>query len=88
MMVLDLSHPQAIVERGERIYRDSYKTAFEAEHFGKFVAIDVTTEQAYLGDTAERALEGAKEQAPHGIFHLIRVGSPGAFRVSRRGSHR
>ncbi|HLG14794.1 MAG TPA: hypothetical protein VJH03_09880 [Blastocatellia bacterium] len=79
---MDLSHPKAIADRGETIYREKYKTAFEAEHLGKFVAIDVATEHAYVGDSPDEALELARKEAPTGLFHLIKVGSPGAFRVS------
>lgn len=79
---MDLSNPKAIAERGEAIYREKYKAAYEAEHLGKFVAIDVASGDAYVGDSAEEVLEEARAKAPKGFFHLIRVGSPGAFRVS------
>jgi hypothetical protein len=82
MAVMELSNPRAIAERGEQIYKEKYKTAYEAEHFGKFVAIDVLSEQTYLGDSPEQAMDLARQQSPHGLFHLIKVGSPGAFRVS------
>lgn len=77
-----LMNPQAIAERGEAIYREKYLEAFERNHHGEFVAIDVQTGQAYLGDDPETALERAGRAAPKGTFHLIRVGFQGAFRVS------
>jgi hypothetical protein len=80
-MSFSLSNPKAVAEAGERIYGEMYRQAFEKEHLGKFVAIDVTTNNAFIGDTAEKALEVAREKAPHGTFHLILVGSAGAFRV-------
>jgi hypothetical protein len=76
------SNPQAIADQGERIYTERYKAQFEAEHLGKFVAIDIKTGHATLGNTSDEALENAKKTNPTGLFHLIRVGSPGAFRVS------
>lgn len=76
------SNPTAIAEAGERIYNEQYRANFEREHSGKFVAINVHTEHATLGDTPEAALEQAKKNDPSGVFHLIRVGSVGAFRVS------
>ena len=75
-------NPKAIVEAGERIYRDKYQKEYEANHRGKFLAIDVQTEEAYLGDTSEEPLRAGRNVSPKGIFHLVRVGSPGAFRVS------
>ncbi len=77
-----ITDPKKMAERGERIYQDKYKTAYEEEHWGKFLAIDVTSEKAYLGDTPEEALLTARREAPKGVFHLIRVGHTGAFRVS------
>lgn len=79
---LSLSNPQAIAEAGERIYQERYRGEFEKSHAGRFVAIDVLTEQAYVADRPEEALEHAKTASPTGLFHLIRVGSPAAFRMS------
>jgi hypothetical protein len=78
-----LSDPKAVADAGERIYERQYRADFEKQHPGRFVAIDVLTEKAFLGDRPEEALQRAKEANPQGIFHLIRVGAPGAFRVSR-----
>jgi hypothetical protein len=77
-----LSNPKEIAERGEKIYDEKYKSRFEQEHPRKFVAIDVTTEEAYLGDTPEGVLESAHGASPNGIFHLIQVGFPSAIRIS------
>jgi len=80
-MAFCLSNPKAVAEAGERIYGEKYRQKYEKEYLGKFVAIDVTTSSAFIGDTAEQALEKARAMSPNGIFHLILVGSPGAFRV-------
>ena len=81
-MSLSLSNPKAVVEAGERIYKEKYQRDFEAAHLGKFAVIDVKTAKAYLGDTPEQAFENGRKGAPEGIFYLIKVGSPGAYRVS------
>jgi hypothetical protein len=77
-----ISNPKAAAELGEKIYRERFKDAFEREHTGKFVAINVLTEDPYISDTPEGALDTAYATAPAGIFHLIQVGHAGAFRVS------
>ena len=82
MAVMEITTPKQIAERGDEIYRTKYKSAFEQEHLGKFVAIDVLTENPYIGESAEDALNAARLAAPRGVFHLIKVGSAGAFRVS------
>jgi hypothetical protein len=76
-----ISDPQSIATRGEEIYRTKYQH-LERENTGRFVAIDVTTDEAYLGDTSERALQDARDASPEGLFHLIQIGHRGAYRVS------
>jgi hypothetical protein len=44
---MKLNNPKIVAERGESIYGKKYKSAYETEYPAKFVAIDVTTEQAY-----------------------------------------
>jgi hypothetical protein len=77
-----INNPSEMAQRGEKIYAEKYKAAYEEKHWGKFLAIDVNTQHVYLGDTAEEALEKARLEAPKGVFHLIRIGHSGAFRVS------
>lgn len=77
-----ISNPKNAAELGEKIYRDRYKDAYEREHPGQFVAINVLTEDPYISDTPEDALDLAYAAAPTGVFHLIQVGHAGAFRVS------
>ena len=49
---------------------------------GEFVAIGIDTKHYYLGNNPEEALQTARAAEPNGVFHLIRVGFPGAFRIS------
>lgn len=77
-----LSTPQDVVRRGEEIYAQTYKEDYEARYQGKFVAIDVMSGKAYVADFADDVLQEARKAAPAGIFHLIKVGFSGAFRVS------
>jgi hypothetical protein len=83
---MTLSNPQEVADVGERIYRERYKEAYERNSPGQFVAINVENGKAYLGVQPEEALERARSESPKGVFHLIRVGSPGAFRVSHVNS--
>ena len=84
---MEISNPRQVAERGEKIYNEKFKSAFEAEHFGKFVAIDITTENAYVGDSPEDAIAEGRNANPKGVFHLVRAGSTGAFRVSYSSTH-
>ena len=82
-----LSNPKAVVEKGEEIYDQKYRAEFEKLHHGKFVLIEVKSGEAFLGDSPEDVYKDAAEKTTGGVFHLIRVGSPGAFRVSYSSSH-
>jgi hypothetical protein len=80
MTVLD--SPDKIAEAGEAIYDQKYRADLEQSNFGHFVAIDVTTGEKYVAQFPEVALQAAQKAAPNGIFHLIRIGAKGAFKVS------
>ncbi|MFI5201878.1 MAG: hypothetical protein ACHQNE_05795 [Candidatus Kapaibacterium sp.] len=79
------SHPEQIVARAEEIYARKFKKEFENKHRGKFAVIDITTEKAYLGDFSGDALQSALKDSPHGIFHLIRIGSRAAHKMRGYG---
>jgi hypothetical protein len=78
--------PKVIAEHGEDIYQTKYKVEYEVKHPGKFVAIDIETEKSYIADSPTEALELARKDSPKGLFHLIKVGSLGAFKVSYTSS--
>ena len=82
MRATKILDPNVAAERGEKIYRDKYKKQYERKYPGMFVAINVLTEEVFISDTPEGALDSAHAAAPDGIFHLIQVGHAGAFRVS------
>src|SRR4051794_27978659 len=77
-----LDSPEKIAEAGERIYEERYKSQLESDRHGHFIAVDVTSGKGYVADFPEQALQEARAAAPNGIFHLIRIGARGAFRVS------
>jgi hypothetical protein len=81
-MITQYSDPKSLAHEGERIYAEKYKSQYEAQYQGKFVAIDVRSQMAFIGSTPEEALGEARISQPGGLFHLIKVGSAGAFRVS------
>ena len=76
-----------IAERGTMIYERKYRADYEPKWRGRFVAIDINTELAYVADFPEQALDIARVEAPHGIFFLVRIGSRGAYKSSRLAAH-
>lgn len=71
-----LTVPARIAEAAEKLYAERFQAEVEAAHEEGFVAIDVMSEAYYFAETGEDALQTAREAAPHGVFHLIRLGSP------------
>lgn len=74
--------PEIIAERGEKIYQEQLKDILEKDHQGAFVAIDVESGKYFLGQSPEEAIENAKKEVPDKIFHLIRIGYSGVYKVS------
>lgn len=74
-------NPRQLAEKGETIYKNKYQADYERLHAGKYVAIDINSEKAFVADTPEAAVELLQKENPTGFFHLIKVGSPGVFKV-------
>jgi hypothetical protein len=79
--------PSAIADLGQKIYTERYQAAFEENQRGKYVAINIRTADAIVGDTAEEALGNARTKFPDGLFHLVRVGFPSAFSGSSQKAY-
>jgi hypothetical protein len=76
--------PRVIAERGMKIYEKKYRSRYEKDSKGRFAAIDIDSEKAYVADYPEDALALARADAPHGTFYLVHIGSEAAFKISRR----
>jgi len=72
---------QLLSEEGKRIYGE-LKETLDAEHKGKYLAIEVESGDYFLGETIEEAGEKARKQHPDKIFYLVRIGYPGVFNLS------
>jgi hypothetical protein len=81
------SSSKDITERGSAIYDRLYRTEFESKWRGRYAAIDINSEQAVVEDFPEVALAKARSVFPHGVVYLVRIGSLGAFKISRRVSN-
>jgi hypothetical protein len=73
--------PEKLGEAGEKIYRQKYEKDFEQRYPGKVVAINLTSEQAIVGDSLEEVIARGRSVDPTSLFHVFRVGAPGVFRV-------
>jgi hypothetical protein len=73
-----------ISDKGAEIYERLYRGEYESKWAGRFAAIDVDSEGAFVADFPEQALAAARSANPGHLFYLLRIGSRGAFRISRR----
>jgi len=64
---------QKIAEEGSKIY-DQIKINYDPKEIGKFLAIDIDSKDAYLGDTSAEALELARQNHPNKVFYVIKIG--------------
>ena len=81
-----MQSPKEIAEKGERIYDERYRKEYEGKHNGRFVVVEIGSEETLIGDVAEDVFEEARQKFPEGVFHLIKVGAAGAYRVTYSSS--
>jgi hypothetical protein len=60
-------------EEGRKIY-EQIKARYESTHLGKFLAIDIKTQEAYLADSSAEAVEKARVAHPDTVFYVVKVG--------------
>ncbi len=77
-----VTDPAAFAYRAEAIYDRKYRAAYEARYHGQIVAIDVPSEEAFVGQTELKALNKARRKYPDHIFFFLRVGYKAALRVA------
>lgn len=64
---------QRIAEEGAKIY-EKIKVNYDPKEKGKFLAIDIDSEKAYLGETSAEALESARQNHPNKVFYVVKIG--------------
>lgn len=74
--------PYSVAERGRKLY-ERFRRDLEAEHPGKFVAVDIHTEKLFVADSPESAYRAARAAEQPGPFHFVRIGSEGVYRSTR-----
>lgn len=64
---------QEIAEEGAKIY-GKIKVKYDPKEKGKFLAIDIESKKAYLGNTSAEALESARSKHKNRIFYVVKIG--------------
>ena len=73
--------PEQAAERGQKLYEEKLKATLDPKYKGKFAAIEIESGEYFLGDTILEALQKAKEKYPNKLFHTVRVGYEGVFKM-------
>ena len=66
-----------LASKGESLYRKKIKGLISKAK-GKFAAIDVQSEEFFIGATLLEALHRARQKYPNHKFHFVRIGFPAA----------
>ena len=86
-MAIQTADTKEITARGAEIYDRLYRSEFELNWSGRYAAIDIDTERAFVDDFPEQVMEKARAALPGRLFYIVRIGSDGAFKISRRASN-
>ena len=64
---------QKIAEEGAKIY-EQIKIKYDPQERGKFLAIDIDSQDVYLGITSAEALALARQAHPDKVFYVVKIG--------------
>lgn len=73
--------PEQVAERGQQIYNERLKAILEPSHHGKFVVIEVESGDYFVAGSVIEALGEAQKKYPNKVFHTIKVGFDGIFKM-------
>ena len=73
---------QNIATEGSKIY-EQIKANYDPKEKGKFLAIEIESKNAYLGNTSAEALELARENYPNKLFYVVKIGFDVAETMAR-----
>ena len=72
---------QSVIDRAKRLYAEQLQTGLEAQHLGRFVAIEPESGEWFLADTLDEVAIQARAKHPARLSHVIRIGHRAAFHI-------
>ncbi len=70
-----------LIDRARQTYRDELAGKLEPEHSGEIVAIELGTNDYFVGEDEVEAADKARGAGHVGLLYFLRVGSPYAHRL-------
>lgn len=71
----------SLIDRAKKTYRDELAPKLEPEHMGDIVAIELGTNDYFVGEDEVDAADKARAAGHAGALFFLRVGSPYAHRL-------
>lgn len=68
-------------DRARHIYDQRLRAVLEADHPGRFVAVEPDSGDHFLADTLDAAADAAQAAHPDRRAHVLRVGHPAAWHI-------
>jgi len=65
---------RSIAEQARRLYESDLRSVLEQSDRGRFVAIEPTSGEYFVGDTFDAAVNSALDRFPERLTHTIRIG--------------
>jgi hypothetical protein len=72
---------KTLAAKARKIYYEQLKQTLEASSRGQFVAIEVNSEDYFLGSTPLEAINNGKQKYIERFFHVMRVGYKAAVLI-------
>ncbi len=73
-----------VVRRGREIYERDLRARLEADHRGRFAAIDPDTRDFAVADDELGAIRSLRQRYPSVEPYIVRIGYPAAYRLGGR----
>ena len=68
-------------EKGKEIYETKIKPLVDPQEKGKFLVLDITTEDYVIGPDLGYTTEELRQRRPDAILHTVRIGHPAVYRL-------
>jgi hypothetical protein len=75
---------EEIAQRGQAIYDQQIRAHVETTHRGKFLVLNIDTEEYEVDRDELAALQRARAKNPDGAFYILRIGATATYRLGRK----
>ncbi len=76
-----MQHTLELIDRAKQKYRDELAQKLESKYTGDIVAIELGTNNYFVGENEVEAADKARAAGHEGTLFFLRVGSPYAHRL-------